>query len=274
MPDVSSITLTAADGARAVISPFGAHVLSWRPASGGEQLFLSRSAVLDGSKPIRGGVPVIFPQFAGEGPLPKHGFARTSPWQFLRQETLDSGSAIARFGLCDNAATRALWPYPFAAELAVTVGGAALRVALEIHNTGSDALAFTAALHTYLAVDDSAAVEIVGLSGLGFRDTANGNVRGEQHETALRIAGEVDRIYFDAPAHLQLREPGRTLELSAVGFPDAVVWNPGAVAGAALGDLEPGGYARMLCIEPAVIGRPVLLAPGGTWRGGQGLRLI
>jgi glucose-6-phosphate 1-epimerase len=53
-----------------------------------------------------------------------------------------------------------------------------------------------------------------------------------------------------------------------------VVWNPGAVAGAALGDLEPGGYARMLCIEPAVIGRPVLLAPGATWCGIQGLRLI
>jgi len=274
MPDASSITLTAADGARAVISPFGAHVLSWQPAGGGEQLFLSRSAVLDGSKPIRGGVPVIFPQFAAEGPLPKHGFARTSYWQFLREEAADNGSAIAHFGLRDNAATRALWPHPFAAELAVTVGGAALNVELGIHNTGSEAFAFTAALHTYLAVADSAAVEIIGLAGLGFRDTTNGNVRGEQHEAALRIVDEVDRIYFDAPARLQLREPGRTLELSAVGFPDAVVWNPGAVAGAALGDLETGGYARMVCIEPAVIGQPVLLVPGAAWRGGQGLRVI
>ena len=39
----------------------GATVLSWKDASGDERLWLSESAVLDGSKAVRGGIPLVFP---------------------------------------------------------------------------------------------------------------------------------------------------------------------------------------------------------------------
>lgn len=39
----------------------GATVLSWKDAAGNEKLWLSESAVLDGSKPVRGGIPLVFP---------------------------------------------------------------------------------------------------------------------------------------------------------------------------------------------------------------------
>lgn len=39
---------------------YGATVTSWK-ANGQEQLFLSKTAHLDGSKPIRGGIPLVFP---------------------------------------------------------------------------------------------------------------------------------------------------------------------------------------------------------------------
>lgn len=39
---------------------YGATVTSWK-ANGQEQLFLSQKAVLDGSKPVRGGIPLVFP---------------------------------------------------------------------------------------------------------------------------------------------------------------------------------------------------------------------
>jgi glucose-6-phosphate 1-epimerase len=39
---------------------FGASVLSWK-SNGRENLFVSDAAVLDGSKPVRGGVPIVFP---------------------------------------------------------------------------------------------------------------------------------------------------------------------------------------------------------------------
>lgn len=39
----------------------GATVLSWKDASGDEKLWLSESAALDGSKAVRGGIPIVFP---------------------------------------------------------------------------------------------------------------------------------------------------------------------------------------------------------------------
>lgn len=39
----------------------GATVISWKDASGSEKLWLSEKAVLDGSKAVRGGIPLVFP---------------------------------------------------------------------------------------------------------------------------------------------------------------------------------------------------------------------
>lgn len=39
----------------------GATVLSWKDAAGDEKLWLSDAAKLDGSKAVRGGIPLVFP---------------------------------------------------------------------------------------------------------------------------------------------------------------------------------------------------------------------
>jgi glucose-6-phosphate 1-epimerase len=39
----------------------GATVTSWKNSDGSENLWLSDKAILDGSKPVRGGIPVVFP---------------------------------------------------------------------------------------------------------------------------------------------------------------------------------------------------------------------
>lgn len=39
----------------------GATVTSWKDANGHEKLWLSDKAVLDGSKAVRGGIPLVFP---------------------------------------------------------------------------------------------------------------------------------------------------------------------------------------------------------------------
>lgn len=48
-------------GESVTVHLFGATVTSWKLANGQEQLFLSEKTHLDGSKPIRGGIPVVFP---------------------------------------------------------------------------------------------------------------------------------------------------------------------------------------------------------------------
>lgn len=39
----------------------GATVISWRDRAGNEKLWLSDAAKLDGSKAVRGGIPLVFP---------------------------------------------------------------------------------------------------------------------------------------------------------------------------------------------------------------------
>lgn len=265
------LLLAAADGARAEIHAHGAHLTSWIPAGGSERLYLSRKALFQNGAAIRGGMPVIFPQFAGEGPLPKHGFARGLPWHLASALQPPQGPASAIFELEANAATRAIWPQAFKAQLQVTVGGATLEAALSVENSGAGELSFTAALHTYLRVGEIEQVRLHGLHGLRYRDTARGGSEAVEQAQSLRIAGEVDRIYFDAPQALQLDDAAQCLRIESAGFTDVVVWNPGAGRAAALSDLDTDGYRHFLCVEAATIGVPVRLMPGARWSGMQRL---
>jgi glucose-6-phosphate 1-epimerase len=263
------IQLAAPDGARATISLHGAHVLSWVPAGGEEQLYLSPRSTFGSGQAIRGGVPVIFPQFAARGGLPRHGFARTRPWQLISAEQ-GKDDALAVLRLADDAATRLLWPHAFEAELSVRVAGATLEIELACENRGETAFDFTAALHTYLRVDDLDAASLQGLSGLTYWDSA-ANLENRQRVDLLLPSGELDRIYYDLPGALLLQEDARRLAVRQQGFEDAVVWNPGAEKCAALADMPPEGWRHMLCVEAAAIARPVQLQPGESWSGMQSL---
>jgi len=105
------IKLQTPDGAVALISLFGAQLLSWTPAGGEDRLYLSPKAVFDGRSAIRGGVPVCFPQFAGEGPLPKHGFARNKRWE-VSGSRAGKDFAVTTLQLADDADTPPCGPTP------------------------------------------------------------------------------------------------------------------------------------------------------------------
>jgi glucose-6-phosphate 1-epimerase len=263
--------LTAAGGDRAEVYLHGAHVTSWVPAGGTERLFLAERASFEPGAAIRGGVPVIFPQFAGMGALPKHGFARTLAWELVEADGTPGGAAFARLRLQDTPATRGLWPHQFVAELSVTVSQQQLDVAVTVTNTGGGPLSFTSALHSYFRLEDVRAAAVEGLGGTRYRDSGAGGDERVDREERLTIAGEIDRVYLDAPDRLILRDGSRSVEILSGGFPDVVVWNPGATRAATLPDLEPDAYRRMLCIEAAAIGRPVGLVPGAAWTGRQTL---
>lgn len=268
------LTLQSADGASARICSQGAHVCSWIPAGGGEQLFLSKTSAMSDGVAIRGGVPVIFPQFAALGALPKHGFARTSEWRLLRSGLLQDGSAEAQYQLKENIARLTIWPHVFCAGLGIRLRANTLQISLSVENSGDTSFSFTAALHTYLAVADIAAASLHGLQGLRYRDSVSGQNDCRETAPALTITGETDRIYADVPATLELRQPQQTTRILSSGFADAVVWNPGQSGAANLADLEAGGEQRMLCMEAAAILRPITLAPSASWSGSQTLEVL
>jgi glucose-6-phosphate 1-epimerase len=256
-----ALQLRAPDGAEATLTLYGAHLVSWKPlsssgAAGQERLFLSALSALDGDKAIRGGVPVIFPQFAERGSGTRHGFARTATWRVLEQGEQD-GAAYAVLALAPSdlpSEAAAAWPHPFELRLRVAVRGAELSMTLEVRNTGTASFPFAAALHTYHLVEDVEAVRIEGVQG----------------ET-LAITDKLDQVFEGIRSPIQFDNGADRLCLEQQGFTDAVVWNPGAADAAALSDMEDEEYRRFVCIEPALLG-PQVLEPGGSWRGEYRIR--
>lgn len=144
----AAVSLKSPDGASAVVLLQGAHLVSWRRPDGQEQLFLSERALYAPGQAVRGGVPVIFPQFERLGPLPRHGFVRTTPWTI---EHVSQSAADVLIVLClnDSEITQSVWAHAFATELTIRLNANRLDIDLAVLNTSLEAFHFTAALHTY-----------------------------------------------------------------------------------------------------------------------------
>lgn len=251
-----AIRLQAPDGAEATVTLYGAHLVSWKGADGKERMFLSEKSTLDGSKAIRGGVPVIFPQFAQQGSGMRHGFARVSNWRLdnsgLETGGLEDGAAWATFDLAAGDLPASLadaWPHTFALCLRVAVRANELSMTLTVRNLGAAPFPFSAALHTYHLVPDVCAVRIEGISS-----------------DEISIIDKLDAVYPHVAGRAQLATGAETLVLEQAGFTDAVVWNPGAVDAAALADMDNDEYRRFVCIEPALLA-PLTLDAGQSWTG-------
>ncbi|HRE17462.1 MAG TPA: D-hexose-6-phosphate mutarotase [Rhodocyclaceae bacterium] len=257
-------------GSSAVITLHGAQLVSWIPAMGGERLYLSEKAEFAPGKAIRGGVPVLFPQFGLRGPGPKHGFVRQRAWAVVSvREEADYACATLR---CESdAETRALWPHDFVAELTVMIERNRLDLELEITNTNDHQIEFTAGLHTYLSTGNVEMARLVGLEGLNYLDALHDLKRVADAPEVLFVDQWLDRVYLNARKPLLLSEPARHMAIEQEGFPDVVVWNPWETGIASFADMAPGDFKRMLCIEAAAFERPVKLAAGDDWCGRQTL---
>ncbi len=263
--------LTLANGDSVLVARQGAHVISWLQG-GRERLFLSPNSVWDGHTAIRGGIPVCFPQFNQRGDMPKHGFVRNLPWALLAAEAGEAPSSLS-FGLSADDSTRALWPAEFETRLRVDLQPGQLYVTLEVRNLGTQALRFTGALHSYLAVSDITKVSLTGLSGQKEWDS-----RADKHQRAadsLQCVGPFDRVYSAPSAPMHLHDPLGGLEISnSEGWADCVVWNPGAAGCALMPDMTPDAFEHMLCVEAAQVFEPITMAAGGHWSGSQRLRVL
>lgn len=254
----------SADGAVAVAADHGAHLLSWTPPGGADRLYLSETSQYGFDASIRGGVPIIFPQFSTHGTGKRHGFVRNRAWQ-AGFAGVEAGKGVLRYQLEGDAS----WPNDFRLDYEIVFDANELRLNLTVANVSDHEWAFSAALHTYFSVADLENVVVDGLQGLRYLDRPVGEVERTQQEAQLRIAGETDRIYAAARAPLTLSDGIKSLRISKVGFDDVVVWNPGVEMAAGLADVAPGDAERFLCIEAGAILQPVRLAPGAVWRGAQ-----
>lgn len=227
-----------------------------------------------GSGALRGGVPILFPQFGAFGPLPKHGFARTSWWGHVASEP-DSEAARVVMRLRDSSDTRAIWPAPFDLTLEVVATASVLEMTLTLHNLDDYDATFTGGLHNYFRITDPSA-SVSGLSGLlgwdAVIDPGSPEMLRPIGTAPLAATVERDLIVHEVTAPVVLSDPALgDLQITATGFPNRVVWNPGP--GNTLPDLPAGDAGKFVCIEPAAI-TPVRVAGQEKWVASQRVEVL
>lgn len=244
-------------------------MVSWRTPDGEENIYLSPQTAASSPQPIRGGIPLCFPQFGkgvdregnNPGPLPSHGFARNSTWRVIETGPAEGASDS------DNASVALTvqlthtdiepcrdWNHEFDLRVKYTLDARSLRLHATLGPV-QEPLSFCFLFHSYFRVRDINTVCITGLQRLVYRDaTETPNLMKTEHRDSVWINGPTDSVYLDGAAgrRLQLVDssaPGRTLAISSAELPDCVVWNPWAQGARTMADLPDSAYSRFICVE-------------------------
>jgi glucose-6-phosphate 1-epimerase len=242
----------------AVISLSGAQLLAFRLHDQQGLLYVSPQAELGPEKVIRGGVPVCWPWFGPhpeDASAPLHGIARTAIWQLKQISRTGEGFLIDLKGpsLGD-----------LSAEIRFTLGKEIL-IELTTHNHGSSVQAYTAALHTYLAIGNAEQASVKGLQNTRYLDKVSKQT-GQYQEDTVSCVGEIDRIvYTSGPLNVVDQAWKRQISVDALGSNSMVLWNPGVIKARAIGDLPDDGWRAFICVESANAGEDSKqLAPGAV----------
>ncbi|KAL3436895.1 class II aldolase/adducin N-terminal [Aspergillus tetrazonus] len=283
------VQATLPSGESVTVNLNGATVTSWKTASGAEKLWLSEAAVLDGSKPIRGGIPVVFPVFGpppsdhATSSLPQHGFARSSLWEFLGKSSSESSGANSGddtvkldFGLSSGLLSedfKSKWPHEFGLVYSVTLSPEGLGTSLQVQNQGEKNFEFQVLLHTYFAIDDISQIHVKNLQGKTYIDKVQNATTHTESNSSVQFTSETDRVYKDLDPSVPLVISSGDKELFSItreGLNDAVVWNPWIEKAKGMGDFSPDdGYKKMVCVEAGAVNGWQTLEAGESWEGGQ-----
>ncbi|KAL0935060.1 aldose 1-epimerase family protein [Colletotrichum truncatum] len=282
----SRVSATLPTGESVEVLLHGATVLSWKDASGRERLWMSEATVFDGSKPVRGGIPLVFPVFGPPSDahpptakLSQHGFARSSRWEFLGKSTSegsDTSSVKLDFGLSSanlDEETKAKWGYKFGAIYSVTLDRENLSTSIVVTNEGEEPFDCQILMHTYLRVNDITQVQVQGLDGANYTDKVHSGASKTQSGN-ITIDAETDRIYTPPAgpkAPVTVLEAGEPIySVVRDNLENVVVWNPWVDKANSIADFAPkDGYKHMLCVEPGSVKGWQKLEGGDAFEGAQ-----
>lgn len=258
------------DAADAEIALHGAHVTQFSPEGQSGLLYLSKHALYEEGKAIRGGIPICWPWFGDhtEDPsLPAHGFVRNRFWELLDIEEPDNHTTRVRLTTRDDEHSRSLWPHRFRLTLTVTVGDT-LRVELEAENTDQNPWTCGGALHSYLAVGDIKKTFIQNISGLDYLDKPDGFARKHQSGD-VTFEQEVDRVYLGHGGNAAIvdKAQDRVINVDKAGSKVTVIWNPWSEIARNMKDMGDEDYRKFVCVEPTnAFNDLITLKPGEKHR--------
>ena len=141
----------------------GAHLTHWQPKGQQPVIFTSALGPFEHARPIRGGIPVIFPWFGPRGngePGPSHGFARIQSWNLESAHLTNGGELELAFTLEATDLSADLGYSDFLATLRFVIGSS-LSMALTVDNAGTQPLRIQDAFHTYFTVGDVRQIRIL-----------------------------------------------------------------------------------------------------------------
>ncbi|AHF00427.1 aldose 1-epimerase [Thiomicrospira aerophila AL3] len=242
---------------QATLTTHGGTLLSYIPAGGQDLLWVSDTAIYDGSKPVRGGVPVCWPWFGGydaskmgahptDAAKKAHGFARYELWEVESLESVGDATQLV-LSLVPNERIQQAWPFDFKLSLAVTLGKQ-LRVELIGENRSDQAWFVTEALHTYFKVAKAPGMVIEGLEGITYYDKNQDFAPFTQADT-LKVQAPMDCVYVDHSVSVVLKDHDRDIHIDKTNSASTIVWNPGAEGVKAFADMPDDQYQHMVCVE-------------------------
>ena len=262
-PGLPVAEITTPD-AMARVAVQGGQVLEWQPNGQKPVIWVSKAAVYQPGKGVRGGVPVCWPWFGQKEGKGVHGFVRTRMWEVREAKTDLADTVMLRLGVKDDESTRAEWDHEFDLELIVTVG-AALKMELVTRNTGKVPFTITDGLHTYFRIGDVHQVKVHGLDGINYLDKVR-NFQQFTQSGPVTFTEETDRVYINTTADCLIEDPvfGRTIRVAKSGSSSTTVWNPWTEKEKGFSDMAAGEYADMVCVE-TVNASPdeITVVPGG-----------
>jgi len=251
-------TLTSG-GCRVEVIPSRGALVTRMSVEGDEVLFLDESTVVDPTKNVRGGIPVLFP-IAGPLPgdaylvdgqsysLPQHGFARRLPWEVRREE-----EARLVLGLTSSEETLRQYPWRFDSQLTFSLADSRLDIRFEVENRDSRPMPVQLGYHPYFRVPQARKAE-ARVETDATRAWDN-RVKQEAPFTGLALTGpEVDLHLKDHS------RPGTVLHRGSGSRPVTLSWSP-EFHTLVVWTLQGRDF---VCVEPWT-------APGGALATGEGL---
>jgi len=244
---------------QAKVSKYGAHVLSFIPTGKSDLLWLSQSAVLDGTKAIRGGIPICWPWFGPANGVyqgePQHGYARIINWDIKSvEESVDS----LKIRLVPIIPDEIKPNVKFSAEI-VLVFADSLDIQVISKNQSEETQILSQAIHTYLSVDNISTTYLSGLESTDYIDKLTTEVNRQIGDVV--VGSHTDRVYITEEENFVVVDGHRKVLISANNHDSIVVWNPWHENAQAMLDFDDEGYLNMLCVEAANTQR-LLVAPG------------
>ncbi|CAL6020043.1 Glucose-6-phosphate_1-epimerase [Hexamita inflata] len=198
---------------------------------------MSPHAILDGSKAIRGGIPICWPWFGGER-SPQHGTARVNNFWLIEEKSLED-QLLVKLLFVDQ-------QHQLSLIISFGVESSKFWMRAQTTNKSEQKTRFSTAFHAYFKVRaDSASVS-----------SLNGNQYFDKFANTSDIIS--DQITFENPVDyvVQLNNQNQVqinsnnqpkLNLNLINCNTIIVWNPKNAA--QISDLKTAD--EFICVEPA-----------------------